>query len=187
MRNQNIGTALLIIFLFFIPSESKACTLKIPAQSIFNILSTGHCRFSPMRRNNYFDLSYYKATAQGFDELVAEGTDIARSDDGLYLPMEFFQDANYGVEQLSPRALKGSSSYPIRLESTSLIYVMSMPKKQFTGAQKFSLKLKCLEAAGGDEKSSFTTRYCVPLSNKADGKLLAYRNFVARVTIQKDL
>lgn len=186
MRNRIIGAASSVLFLFFISSDSNACTLKIPKQREFNISSTGKCRFSPMEKNNYFYLSYYKATTQGFDELVAEGTDIARSDDGLYLPMEFFQDANYGVEQLSPRALKRVFSYPIRLESISFIYVMSMPKKQFTGAQKFSLKLKCLEAAGGDEKTSFTTRYCTPMSKKADRELIAYRNFVARITIKKD-
>lgn len=186
MPPPNIDAALIMLFLLFLPVNAEACTLNIPLQSRFKISSIEHCRFSPMKKNNYFDLSYYKAATQGFDELVAEGIDIAKTEGGLYLPMEFIQDANYGIEQLSPRTMKNSSSYPLRLESTSMIYVMSMPKKQFTGAQTFSLKLKCLEAAGGDEKTSFTTRYCLPLSKKTDRELTAYKKFIARVTIQQD-
>ena len=177
---------LFLLLLLFLPVKAKACTLKIPLQNRFETSSIKLCRFSPIKKNNYFDLSYYKATTKGFDELVAEGVDIAKSDEGLYLPMEFIQDANYGIEQLSPRTMKNTSSYPVRLESTSLIYVMSMPKKQFKGAQTFSLKLKCLEAAGGDNKTSFTTRYCIPPSKKTDRKLTAYRNFVEQITIQQD-
>lgn len=176
----------IIFFVTLIPCSSEACTLKIPRQSKFKISSTGQCRFSIENNKKYFDLAYYKATNQGFDNLIREGIDITASNGDLYLPMEFIQDANYGIEQLSPRIMKNSSSYPLRLESASMIYVMSIPKKQFTGAQTFSLKLKCLEAAGGGERTSFTTRYCLPLSKKTDRELTAYKKFIARVTIQQD-
>ena len=92
----------IIFFEVLIPCSSEACTLKIPRQSKFKISSTGQCRFSIENNKKYFDLAYYKATNQGFDNLIREGVDIAASNGDLYLPMEFIQDANYGIEQLSP-------------------------------------------------------------------------------------
>lgn len=88
------------------PLDSESCALKISNQSEFKISFTGQCRFSIENNKKYFNLSYYKATNKGFENLVRESIDIVESNGGLYLPMEFIDDANYSITPISINPLR---------------------------------------------------------------------------------
>ena len=182
-----LGHSLPFVIFFtvvLVPCDSEVCTLKIPKQSKFKISSTSQCRFSLENNRKYFDLSYYKATNQGFENLIREGIDIAESNGDFYLPMELIDDANYSVTPISINPLRRLLPSSKFLESNSLIYAISLPKQQFKHATSFSIKLNCIEIAGGDDTTSFTTRYCTPLSKNSDRELIAYRKFIGAITIQ---
>ena len=184
--NQLSSSILLFISFasIFIPIDSKACTLEIQKQSDFKILFTGHCQFSIINNKKYFDISHYKATNQAFDNIVREGIDIAEANGHLYLPMEFIDDANYSVTPISISPLRRFLPGSRFLESRSLINATSVPKRQFKNAILFSMKLSCIEIAGGDDMNSFTTRYCTPLTKNSDRELIAYQKFIEAIEIK---
>ncbi|MDB5879300.1 MAG: hypothetical protein JWQ41_2714 [Variovorax sp.] len=192
LKNKMIRLGQSLPFIIFfaavlMPCNSEACTLKIPRQSKFKISSTDQCRFSIENNKKYFDLAYYKATNQGFDNLIREGIDITASNGDFYLPMDFIDDANYSVTPIFINPLRRLLPNSKFLESNSLVYAISLPKQNFKHAASFSLKLNCIEIAGGDEKTSFTTRYCTPLSKNSDRELIAYRKFIEAIAIQNTL
>ena len=173
--------------LFFVVStDTDACTLSIPSQNKFKIRLLDKCHISVRGKNNYFALSYFKATNMRLSDLIKEGVDIATSENELYLPIESVDDANYTVKPLSSHPLRKRLPDSPFLESRSTVYVISMPKKRTVHSKPFSLDLECLEAAGGTDATSFTTRYCTPHSNDSNRELDMYRKFISDIKIRSD-